>query len=146
LRRVIHSSQQITNARLHPPGGGEPQSLSAVPLDKEPADRGPAVAITVPDTRRAGLYRIAWDEGPLGTQQDLYVANPDPRESALERIEASDLKSLWQPLDVEIVSARNHGADLFAPTGREIWHDLACGLLIVLIVESIFAAWVGRSR
>ena len=60
----------------------------------------------IPDTRRAGVYRIAWDEGPLGTQQDLYAANPDPRESALERITAAELKSLLEPLDVEIATAR----------------------------------------
>jgi hypothetical protein len=146
MRRVVDSSQQISNARLNPPGGGEPQSLSVIPLDEEPGDRGPAVEITVPDTRRAGVYRIAWDEGPLGTQQDLYAANPDPRESALERIPAPELKSMLAPLDVEIATARGDDAGLFSPTGREFWRDLACGLLILLIVESIFATWVGRSR
>src|SRR5262249_50105319 len=109
-------------------------------------DRGPSVEINVPDTRRAGLYRISWDEGPLGTQQDSYAANPDPRESALERIGTSELKAMLQPLDVEVASARGDGAALFAPSGREIWHELACVLLVLLIVESIFATWVGRSR
>jgi hypothetical protein len=146
MRHVIHSSQQIQNARLNSPGGGEPQSLSAVPLDEEPGDRGPAVAITVPDTRRAGLYRFSWDEGSLGTRQDSYAANPDPRESALERIEPSEVKALLQPLEVEIASARAEGSTLFSPTGREIWHELAVGLLVLLIAESLFATWVGRSR
>ena len=100
----------------------------------------------IPDTRRAGVYRIAWDEGPLGTQQDLYAANPDPRESALERITGEELKSLLEPLDVEIATARRDGSSLFSPTGREIWRDLASALLVLLIVESIFATWVGRSR
>ena len=100
----------------------------------------------MPDTRRAGLYRVAWDEGPLGTQQDLFAANPDPRESALERISASDLKTMLKPLTVEVASARADGADLFSPTGREIWHELAWWLLSLLIVESAFATWVGRSR
>ena len=86
------------------------------------SDRGPAVAIEVPDTRRAGLYRIAWDEGPLGTQQDLYAANPDPRESALERIAATELKALLEPLDVEIVSARDEGG---RPVLRDRPRDLA---------------------
>jgi hypothetical protein len=146
MTRIIHSSQQITNARLTSPGSGEPQSLAAVPLEEEPGESGPAVAITVPDTRRAGLYRLNWDEGPLGTQQDSYAANPDPRESALERIEPSQVKSLFQPLEVEIVSARADGAEIFSPTGREIWHELAAVLLVLLIVESLFAPWVGRSR
>ncbi|MFI5456566.1 MAG: BatA domain-containing protein [Isosphaerales bacterium] len=146
MRRVIRSSQQIANARLTSPGGGEPQSLSAVPSDDKEGDQGPAAVIAVPDTRRAGLYRISWDEGPLGTQQDSYAANPDPRESALERIEPSELKSLLQPLEVEIASARTEGSTLFSPTGREIWHELASGLLVLLIAEALFATWVGRSR
>ena len=53
---------------------------------------------------------------------------------------------MFEPLDVEIVVARGEGLDLFSATGREIWHDLAAGLLVLLIVESIFATWVGRSR
>ncbi|HZW32414.1 MAG TPA: BatA domain-containing protein [Isosphaeraceae bacterium] len=146
MRRVVATSQQVANARLTPPGGGEPVSLTAVPLAEEPGDRGPAVEITIPDTRRAGIYRINWDEGPLGTQQDLYAANPDPRESTLERIPATELKTMLEPLDVEVVSVRGDGDAIFSPTGNEIWRDLAGALLVLLIVESIFATWVGRSR
>jgi hypothetical protein len=100
----------------------------------------------VNDTRRAGIYRISWDDGSSGTQEDIYAANPDPRESALERIEASELKSFLTPLDVEIVRARSNEGNMFSSTGREIWHDLAVALAVLLVFESIFATWVGRSR
>ncbi len=86
MRLVVRSNQQLANARVTPPGGGEPKALTPVPLAEPLDERGPAVSIDVPDTRRAGLYRITWDEGPLGTQQDAYAANPDPRESDLARI------------------------------------------------------------
>src|SRR5439155_9947811 len=114
-----HSSQQVGNARLNPPGGGEPRALTVVPLRETRDDQEPAYAIEVPDTRQAGLYRLAWDEGPLGTQQDLYAANPDPRESALGRITAADLRRLLAPLEVEVAVARGGPAGLFAATGRE---------------------------
>jgi hypothetical protein len=143
-RRVIYSSLQITNALLTPPGGAEPRAVPAAPMSG--VDSGPAVAIDLTDTRRAGLYRVAWDEGPLGTQQDLFAANPDPRESALDRITQNELKAMLSPLAVEIVAARGEGLDEFSPTGREIWHPLAWGLLGLLIVEPILATWVGRSR
>jgi hypothetical protein len=146
MRRVVFSSQPVSNARLTLPGGGEPRSLPVVPLGEEPGERGPAVEINVPDTRLAGAYRLAWDEGSLGPQQDLYAANPDPRESLLERIPVPELKSMLEPLEVEIAAPRGDGSDLFAATGREIWRDLAAVLLVLLIVESIFATWVGRSR
>ena len=145
MRLVVRSNQQLANARVTPPGGGEPKALTPTPLGEPPDERGPAVAIEVPDTRKAGLYRLTWEEGPLGTQQDAYAANPDPRESELARISQVDLKELLKPLAVEVASAKG-GADLFAPTGREVWHELAWGLLGVLLFESIFAMWVGRSR
>ena len=100
----------------------------------------------MPDTRRAGIYRLSWDEGSAGTQEDIYAANPDPRESALERIEARELKSFLAPLEVEIIRARSNEGNMFSSTGREIWHDLAVALAVLLVFESIFATWVGRSR
>ena len=145
-KRVVFSSQQISNVRLTPPGGAEPRSLAAVPLDDERGERGPSVQITLPDTRTAGLYRLDWEEGPLGARQDLYAVNPDPRESTLERIGTTDLKRLLNPLTVEIASARDDRDRLFSPTGREIWHSLAWGLFVLLILEVVLAAWVGRSR
>ena len=146
-RRVVRSDQQLTNVRLTPPGSGEPVSLSAVPVEaKKSDDSGPAVAIDVTDTRRAGLYRVSWDEGPLGSRQDLFAANPDLRESSLDRIGESDLKDLLKPLKIELVSVRGEGVDAFSSTGQEIWHHLALWLLGLLILEPIFASWVGRSR
>ncbi len=146
MRRVVASSQPVANARVTLPGGGEPRSLPIVPLAEEPGDRGPAVEINIPDTRRPGVYRLSWDDGSLGTQQDLYAANPDPRESELERIAAAELKSMFAPLEIEIAIPHGDGSDLFAATGREIWRDMAAVLLVLLVIESIFATWVGRSR
>jgi hypothetical protein len=144
---VVRSSQQVANVRLTPPGPGEPQALAAVPVEgRGDDDHGPAVAIDLPDTRRAGLYRVAWDEGPLGTQQDLFAANPDPRESALDRIAVNDLKRMLAPLKIEVASVRGEGMDAFAPTGREVWQQLAWGLLGLMVLEPVLACWVGRSR
>ena len=146
-RRVVHSSQGLNNVRLTPPGGGEPKALAAVAIeDKGSTDPAPALAIDLPDTRRAGLYRLAWDEGALGTQGDLFAANPDPRETPLARISPADLKAMLAPLDVEVAAAKGDGTDGSRTTGRELWHELAWGLCGLLILEPIIAAWVGKSR
>jgi len=146
-RRVVHSSHQLANLRLALPGGGEPKALTAVAIDdRASGDPTPASAIDLPDTRRAGLYRVSWDEGPLGTQQDLFASNPDSRESALERLGTSDLKAMLAPLKVEVAVAKGEGTEAFSATGREMWHELAWGLLGLLILEPILASWVGRSR
>jgi hypothetical protein len=147
LTRVVETSQQVTNVLMTPPGGAEPRAVPATPLPASATGGAPAgVSIELPDTRRAGLYRLAWDEGPLGTQQDLFAANPDARESTLERISQRDLKAMLAPLDVEIASGRGKGVEGLAATGREIWHTMAWTLLGLLIAEPILATWVGRSR
>ena len=148
MRRVVHSSQQVTNARLTPPGGGEPQSLAAVPL-AEDAGRSRTRRSRSPSPTRAGRACTAspGTKGPWARSRISYAANPDPRESDLERIAATELKTMLEPLDVEIAAARGDVAGLFSPTGREIWRDLAVSLCsLLLIVESLFATWVGRSR
>jgi Aerotolerance regulator N-terminal len=146
MKRVIYSSQTISNGQLSQPGGGEPRPLPVVPFSDEKSDTGPGAVITIPDTRLAGAYRLSWDEGPLGTQQDLYAANPDPRESTLDRATSAEVQAMLDPLSVEITRARGDGTDLFATAGREMWRDLAAALLVLLVIESIFATWVGRSR
>lgn len=145
LRKLIHTSGQVGGVRLTPPGG-EAVSLSAVPIEPAPGDdSGPALEIRAADSRAAGVYKLSWEEDPLGPQHDLFAANPDPRESDLERIEPSELRTMLAPLKVEIVSART-GGDLFAVSNREIWRDLATAFLVLLVFESVFATWVGRSR
>ncbi len=146
-RRVVHSSHQVANIRLTPPNGAEPKALAAIKVDDAASgDPSPASAIDLPDTRRAGLYRVAWDEGPLGTQQDLFASNPDPRESSLDRIAAPELKRLLAPLAVDVAVAKGDGTDGSSTTGREVWHEMAWGLLGLLLLEPIIASWVGRSR
>ncbi len=146
MSRIVQTSQEVSSARVAPPEGGEPRSLSPVPLEQDAGKQAPSLAITVTDTRRAGVYRMTWDEGSAGSQADLFAANPDPRESALERIETTELKSFLAPLDVEIIRAKSNEGNMFSSTGREIWHDLAITLAVLLVFETLFATWVGRSR
>ena len=146
-RRVVRSSQPVGNARVATPAGGEPKALAAATLADEGAGTGtPGAAIDLPDTRRAGLYRLSWDEGILGAQADTFASNPDARESALDRLPERDLKALLAPLAVEVAVPRGDGTELPSPSGREAWRELAWGLLGLLMLEPILAAWVGRSR
>lgn len=145
LRKLIHASGQVDDVRLIPPDG-EAVSLAAVPVEGPAVDdSGSTLEIQAADSRAAGVYKLSWNEAPLGPQRDLFAANPDPRESDLERIDPDDLRAMWEPLGVEVVSARD-GSDLFAVSNREVWRNLATALLVLLVFESVFATWVGRSR
>ena len=42
MRRLVQTSQQLTNIRLNAPGGGEPESLSAVPREEDPGKEAPS--------------------------------------------------------------------------------------------------------
>jgi hypothetical protein len=149
-RKLVQSSRPLTNVRLTAPGGGEPKPLVPTPVaDPGRASAGgtePTSASEIAAARRAGAYRLAWEEGPLGAQGDLFVVNPDPRESPLERLTASELKTMLSPLDVEVVAARGDGSDSKPTVGREVWHEMAWILLILLLLEPLLASWVGRSR
>jgi len=56
------------------------------------------------------------------------------------------LRAILRPLKVEVVSVRGEGVDAFSATGQEVWHQLAWGLLTLLIAEPVLASWVGRAR
>jgi hypothetical protein len=64
----------------------------------------------------------------------------------LERIGEKDLRAMLEPLKLEVASVRGEGIDAFSASGQEVWHQLAWGLLGLLIAEPILASWVGRSR
>ena len=146
-RRLIRTSQPVADAQVEPPGGAEPRALSVVPVpEREAGDGGPTFEVALPDTRRAGLYRLSWTEGVLGTQNDVFAVNPDPRESELDRIAQDDLRALLRPLDVEVATVSGDASALFSPTGRELWRELVALLLVLLAAEPALAAWAGRSR
>ena len=117
------------------------------PLGEEPGDRGPAVEINRPRhaPARASIVshgtRVRWGRSKICTRPIPTRAKASSNGSA-----AAELKSMFEPLEIEIATPRGDGSDLFAATGRETWRDLAAVLLVLLIVESIFATWVGRSR
>ena len=98
------------------------------------------------DTRRAGLYKLAWQVAPAISQSEWFAVNPDARESRLERIAAEELKGRFGGFEFEVISAAAADDAPLALRGREIWRMLALGLLGMLAMESCLATWTGRQR
>ena len=52
MRRIVHSSQQVANARLNPPGGGEPRRWPSSPRAPTATTRGRPMRSTSPTRAR----------------------------------------------------------------------------------------------
>ena len=146
MRRVVRSNQPVSNVRLNPPGGGEPRSLSAAPSPRTRATAPRPSRSRSPTPASRGCTASRGTRGRWATSRMPTRPTPTRARATWNGSRPTDVKKLFDPLNVEIASARSGGAALFSPTGREIWRDLACALFVLLIGESIFATWAGRSR
>jgi hypothetical protein len=146
LRIPLSGTREVSIPAAEVPGVDEPRPLQ-VEFDQASAKQSALPkALTLADTRSAGLYKVTWKESQAGPRNDLFAVNPDARESELARMKPDELKALWSPLDVEVISV---GADADAPLavrGQEIWRTLATALLCLVVVEACFATWTGRQR
>jgi hypothetical protein len=115
------------------------------PLDGEPAAAGALKrrVTALGATERAGVYRIAAD----GATPEPYAVQLDTRESDLARMEPQALATFHPALVVS--SARDSSGedpDEPAPARGELWRGIAIACFAVLVFESLWAAWLGRSR
>ncbi|MFN3167728.1 MAG: BatA domain-containing protein [Phycisphaeraceae bacterium] len=109
-------------------------------------DRGDETApqIVYADTHRAGLYELAWDvPGRDDDRQQVFAVSPDVRESELRQLSEEEIGQLLPGVDLTLIDASDPQT---GGTQREIWRTLAMLLLGFVVVESAFAAWVGREH
>jgi len=146
LRYRLPANQEVKDTEIEVPRTEKPLPL-AVESEKRAGNSDTVNQFLVhPDTRRAGLYRMAWREPPGEAREELFAVNPDARESQLERIDESSLRQIWTPLDIEVIHAVADEDTLVAVRGEEIWRTLAVTLLGMMVVETCFATWAGRGR
>lgn len=115
------------------------------PLDGEPAAAGALKrrVTALGATERAGVYRIEAEGAPA----EPYAVQLDTSESDLARMEPQALATFHPALVV--ASARESAGedpDEPAPARGELWRGIAIACLAVLVFESLWAAWLGRSR
>jgi hypothetical protein len=150
LRCPVSAERRVLSPTIELPGGSEPHPLSVESSDKtsNPASTEPPASLYLawPETYRAGLYRLNWQESPGGAASALYAANPAAQESDLARIGIDDLKQRWRSVEPEIITAFVTADSSVGVKGLEIWRTLAYWLLSLMALESVFAAWVGRQR
>lgn len=150
LRRPVTGERRIQSPTVELPSGEEPRPLTVdsamVPNAATDGTDTRSLELTWPETYRAGLYRLNWQESPGGSASDVFAVNPDVRESDLVRISIDDLKSRWRSVEPEIITAFMNADSSVGVRGQEIWRTLAYWLIVVMAVESCFATYVGRQR
>ena len=100
--------------------------------------------IVYADTHHAGLYTLTWDvPGREDGRVQKFAVSADVRESDLKQLNEEELGQLLPGLDLTLIdlSDPNTGG-----TQRELWRTLAMLLLGFVVIESAFAAWVGREH
>ena len=139
IRVQLVEGQDAVDPKVTLPGSNDAQ-----PVRVENAEGAPPV-LTYGNTARAGVYTLAWKDAAGAEQTRPVCVNPDGAESELEPIADGQVAALMGNLDVPIVHY-TAGQTLLTREGKEIWRTLAQVVLVMAVVESMFAVWVGRER
>jgi hypothetical protein len=110
---------------------GDPQSTSA--------GRWILPTVQGKDTEVAGVYRIETEGSPPVS----FAVNSDPEEGDLERITPTELTALHFRLSSEEAPSNDPGR---VDRKGELWRPLAIACLVALVLESLWAAFLGRKR
>ena len=113
-----------------------------VPNDPTPI---PIPRLRYDRTEHAGFYTLTWND-PAGKEQHHQLAvSCDRTASDLEPLGEDQLASLLGNLKAQVVPYHT-GELASAGAGREIWRTLAGTLLALMVVETLFAFYVGREK
>ena len=95
----------------------------------------------IPSADRAGLWRIEMD----GREPVLFGVQLDPAESDLSRMAPNEM-SFHPALALARPNTGRVEQDGGGPRRGELWRILAQACLAALILESLWAAWLGHKR
>ena len=138
LRQRVSSSNPPSRAEVVSPGS---EQTIAADIDRTVSN---SPQIIYADTHRAGLYTLSWDvPGRDELSEERYALSPDTRESDLQQLSEEEMTQMLPGVDLTLVDASDPGS---AGAQREIWRTLAMLLLAFVVIESAFAAWVGREH
>jgi hypothetical protein len=113
------------------------------PLDGESVEVAEGVwqLPAVPVLDRAGLWRVEWEGTDVPFSVEL-----DAAEGNLERLGPGELSALHRAWHVYEASDDGRADEDDRPDRGEIWRWLAAMALLALILETLWAAWIGRAR
>lgn len=91
---------------------------------------------------RAGLWRVETESAP----PQWIACQLDPGEGDLERIAPEELEALHPAWKLYRPGEEGRGEQEDPAQRGEMWRWLALGALLLLVAETLWAAWIGRGR
>jgi hypothetical protein len=115
----------------------------AIEGEAKPVGPGAWMLPPVTSTDRAGLYKIEIEGG----EGLAFAVQLDAREGDLDRLAPTELASV-HPALVSVSSDDRGRSDTDDPEVQrgELWRWLAGACFTFLVLETLWAAWIGRSR
>ena len=92
--------------------------------------------------QRAGLWRVESESAPVA----WIACQLDPREGDLERIAPEELEALHPAWKLFRPGEEGRGDQEDPAEQGELWRWLALATLLLLVAETLWAAWIGRGR
>jgi aerotolerance regulator-like protein len=118
-------------------------SRRSVPGEPQPSGPGAWALPAIAATERAGLYQLELEGAP----SIPFAVQLDPREGDLDRLGPNELSAVHPALVlVGSTSSERPDEEGSQPERGELWRPIAAACLAFLVLESLWAAWVGRSR
>ena len=99
------------------------------------------------ETEKSGLYRVEMEVAGARAAAMAFAVRMDASEGDLERVGREELASL-HPALLGVASGERGDGDpgVRAPERGELWRGIAIACLAAVVLESLWAAWIGRRR
>lgn len=96
------------------------------------------------DTERSGLYRFELTSHDATTSTKYVAVNPDPGEGDLTKATPSELRAVFDGVEVEYVLDVDRAVKATQDQRGEYWPAILLAVVIVLLAEHSLAWWFGR--